>query len=541
MTPTLPPSKRPRVSSPRVASPRVFGLLDLPESALLVIFDLLAVPLVDSWLRRRALCFTFRSVGAPRPRVEHAVVAAGGPPYLARAVGAHALAAAAPRLAEAFRRACVGTLIVRTGERGEVPEGVVSGGFERFGSVESLVVVHPDAAAGRAEVGLKGILGGKVVPGVARLVLRRARFGFGDVEEIARAFPNLGELVLLECSLTDNDFTLIAWKLGPRLRTMRVMGDKIRSELGERHEGRVFGDAGAVSIRAMADLQVLCLDRHTAFSSRTFSQFSLLRNLRSLNVDCNSEISDNDVAALSELRELRNLSVAACPKLTHRMLAHLPSDLETLNISRTEVLCWTTSDRVFATSPPVISRKLATLHADQISLSSWLPLVGIASLRHLYMRKSQVSASHAKRAFESWPLIWRIDISGCVSFGNGRPARRVHDHDRFAPHENRMGDECVAAISYVSRHVKELNVDCTDITCFQWVTIAHNVMMSKSAAPGHEGTALQKLTFNDGGGIAMDWNTKQVALSVRGLLSCAFSNAVLRVQLLRRVSWRFPE
>lgn len=542
---SAPPAKRPRLSPRLSLPPPPPSLLSLPESALVHIFDLSSPPLCDdTWSRKRALGFIFRTPGVALPRPEYVATLAVREPFFgylrgdddedaSPATGALALAAASPVLADIFRRACVSTVVITNAAA--AAGAAVADAFARFSGADSLVISYPVSVRGVTPLALEALLSGAVVQNVTRLVLRRVALGIGDVDEIARAFPRIEQLILLKCAFSDNDLTLISFVLGSRLRKMRLFGVKNHRTHLSTDGLRVtnLGDAGGHSLRRMSALQVLCVDRQSRFTSCTFKQFAALRQLRTLNVD-STEFCDDDTKALTDLVNLQNLSVASCVLLTHGMLAFLPENLETLNISQTAVLSRETPDAIFVSSPPVVAQNFITLQADQVTLSDWLPLVGLVSLRQIYMRKCTVTAKSAKAAFESWPLIRRVDLSGCILFGNGRSRRDPQfPHNNAGQVENRLGDVAIEALIYAACNVKELRVDSTDITCYQWIRIATQVLAQAPACcVGEQRCALMVLTITDPmtGLAEMDWATKQVAISVVGLLVKAFGRATLRIK-----------
>jgi hypothetical protein len=517
------PSPSPAPTRPR-RGPASVGLRDLPESALLMLFDLTSSPVSEEpWSRKRALGFIFRASGAPTPKPEYAALVEPGSAHFDRRFGSHALAAVSPGFADTFRRTCISTVLANpvslagNEEAVHVPGGLVAAAFRRFPNADALVFNNHSRTA-ECNMDLARVMGGAVVETVARLVLRRITFGVGDVDEIHRAFPNLAELVLLKCVVSDTDIALLSWRLGPTLRKMRLLGTKTGLN------GNHITDAGAVGVREMVELQVLCLDRQSALTSLTFVQLALLSKLRSLNLDY-TRFNDDDAGALTGLSLLQNLSVASCSNLTHRMLALLPANLETLNVSQTTVLSSVSPKDAFAVSPPVASQRLVTLQADQMELmTNWNCLVGASSLKQVYMRKCHVTAVGAKEAFESWPGLRRLDISGCHQFGGGganhQPAQVI-----VLQFENQYGDAAIEALSYVSMHVKELRVDNTDISTAQWVAIAAKVMASPSS-----GKQMTLLTLTKPHALFREWSAVLLAEAVPALLGRAFRRAVLRLK-----------
>lgn len=527
-SPTLPPSLSPLCQRQACRRRLSSGLETLPETALQQLFDLTATSVSDEpWSRKRALGFIFRSSGAPVPRPEYVARLSVKDKCFGREFGAHALAAASPILADVYRRTCVSTLVVDAA----APQGVVAGSmgmprvavadaFRQFPAADALVLNNSERSE-NCDISLQSLTQGCVVKQCTRLILRRMTFKVGDVDDIHRAFPELVELVLIKCHFADTDVALISWRLGPKLKRVRLLGAKTTTTVVTTPLVRLVSDAGAVALHSMANLEILCLDRQTAITSRSFLQLEKLKLLRSLNLDY-TNFSDRDAVVLYNLTNLLNLSVSACDKLSHRLLQFLPPNLETLNISQTPVVIDLTPLDAFSKSPPVASRRLVTLQADQMSFRSWAPLRGISSLRQVYMRKCQVTAEGAKETFKTWPELRRLDISGCSQFGGSQFMLENLYNPR---EENPRGDMAVSALAYVSRHIKELRVDNISFSNVQWVAVASMVM----AAGADEGRQMTLVTMNSPSNDAnFGWYSKILSGSVPQLLNKAFPRATLR-------------
>lgn len=524
----LPPSPSPLCQRQAPRRRQRSGLETLPETALQQLFDLTASSVSDEpWSRKRALGFIFRSSGAPVPRPEYVARLAIRTKCFAADHGAHALAATSPILADVYRRTCVSTLVVDAaapaggvGTKMEMPRVAVADAFRRFPAADALVL-NNSARSENCDMALMRLSQGCVVKQCTRLILRRMTFKVGDVDDIHRAFPDLVELVLIKCYFADTDVALISWRLGPKMKRLRILGAKSPATAVTMPLLRLVSDAGAVALHSMANLEILCLDRQTTISSLSFTQLDKLKVLRSLNLDY-TNFADRDAIVLYNLTNLMNLSVSACDKLSHRLLQFLPPNLETLNISQTSVVDDATPLDLFSKSPPVISRRLVTLQADQMSFRSWASLRGISSLRQVYMRKCQVTAEGAKETFKTWPELRRLDISGCSQFGGSQAAVGLLFHQ---PEENARGDMAVSALSYVSRRIKELRVDNTNFSNFQWVAVASAVM----AAGADEGRHMTLVTMNSPGVEEnFGWYSKLLSRSVPQLLNKAFPRATLR-------------
>lgn len=490
----------------------------LPEGALLALFDLVSAPLGDApWVRRRCFGFIFRSAGAPVPKPEYAAVVDGRSPYLGRTSGAHALAATSRRLAEVFRTACVSTLLVnpRVPLPGEdegvmsVEEDVIGKSLRRFPAVDTVVFNHTMRMSQFSTNFVRVV--GAPKHGIIRVVLRRLTFQIGNIDELKTAFPDLSELVLLKCVVDDIDLVMLSWRFGSSLKKLRLLGMK-------QHERGLFSDAGAVGLHTMKELRVLCMDRQSNFTSRTFLQLGKLAFLETVNVD-NTLFDDASANALLNLNRLRNLSVANCRRLTHVMLAFLPANLESLNISQTNVLTSNTPARALQLSPPVVSKSLVTLQADQIVLENWKQLSNASSLRQVYMRKCNIPSTGALEVFMSLGCLRRLDISGCSRFGVSR----------LQPlHADPVADAAIEAIAYLATRIKELRVDETGLTCTQWVAIIAKVMASGMSTSGLVVLTLTKPEVSRDPFRHPDYTSRKLVEAVPMLIRRTFRHAELR-------------
>lgn len=160
---------------------------------------------------------------------------------------------------------------------------------------------------------------GAVVGAVTRFVLKGVALGFEDVEEMGRAFPNLSELVLLECVLTDTDVALISRKLGSRMLNIRLQGVRNRSSTGISFPPGFAAEASdALGSCGMVGMQVLCLDRQSCITSQTFS------DIASMEI-CAGSMSTSPTSQMKMRRPFRALARAVRLVSAGVLEAH-PSD-----------------------------------------------------------------------------------------------------------------------------------------------------------------------------------------------------------------------
>lgn len=490
-------------------------LRSLPEGALLSLFDLVAAPIGTEWSRRLCFgCISASSILKP----EYAAVVDGNSPYLAKRQGAHALAATSRRLAEVFRTACVSTLLVLPQfplplndewDDMVVPQNAIDDAFKKFPAVDSVVFNHTDRMH-KFTLDLQRVVNAPM-RGITRVVLKSVSFRIGDVDDLKYTFPDLAELVLLNCTVCDIDLAMISWRLGDSLKKLRL--SRTRDDEG------LLTDAGAVGLHSMKELRVLCLDHQTKLTTRTFMQAADLSHLLALNVDFTS-FDDHSAMALKFLHRLQILSVASCKKLTHAMLASLPPSLETLNISQTRVLRTSTPLNVFGQSPPVASQSLLTLQADSILLKHWKPLCNAPSLRHVYMRKCAITSIDAPEVFASWVGLRRLDISGCRAF--------VSNNDPAGP------DAAIEGIALLATRVKELLIDSIGLTCAHWVSIIAKVMDSGESTKNLATLTLTRPCLPPRSAFTQpDFTTKMLVEAVPTMLRRTFPRTKLQYNLYR--------
>lgn len=205
---------------------------------------------------------------------------------------------------------------------------------------------------------------------------------------------------------------IVSVQMGPRLQIFWLDG-MLLPEMA-------LGDVGAVKLKSLSKMKNIRLNLlgYNVSLIFKFSQLAGLTTLRKLNLG-ETSFCDEDVMSLSQVTNLYDLSVEFCRQLAHKIIAFLPPSLTNLNISQTPVFFLHTPERVFAASPPVVSGCLIALQVNSTPLADWRPLVGMSSLRQVFMHDCTLTASHAKEAWETWKEVELIDISGCSRFDNG--------------------------------------------------------------------------------------------------------------------------